>query len=420
MILLTLAYTFALIDRWIIGLMVGPIRADLNLSDTQFSLLQGIAFALFYCTMGIPIARLADRSNRRNIVAAGIALWSLMTALCGLARSFGSLFLARVGVGVGEAALAPAAFSLITDLFPRKKVGRAIGAYQTGLFVGYGLSVILGGWLVGTLEQGPPLEFPLLGELSAWRATLVIVGLPGVVIALLCLTFREPARLGAVEGGVPIPELIDFLKKNIAIYARLTAAFCMLSLLFNAVLVWGAEYFIRIHEMPRATVGLRLGLVVGTFGCVGSIVGGLHADYLHRQGDRGGTIRSAIMATIALVPIAAITPLIADANYSLAMYAPLLFFGSWVFPLAVMTLQLFTPPSMRAQTSAIYLFIVALVSMGFGSTSVALLTDFVFASDLKLHYSMAIVGGISGLLGLFFLWRLLPIYRRAMEERKLL
>ncbi len=414
MILLTFAYTFALIDRWIIGLMVGPIRADLNLSDTQFSLLQGIAFALFYCTMGIPIARLADRSNRRNIVAAGIALWSLMTALCGLARSFGSLFLARVGVGVGEAALAPAAFSLITDLFPRKQVGRAIGTYQTGLFVGYGLSVILGGWLVGTLEQGPPLEFPLLGELSAWRATLVIVGLPGLVIALLCLTFREPARHGAVEGGVPIPQLIEFLKKNIAVYGNLVSAFCMLSLLFNAVLVWGAEYFIRIHEMPRATVGLRLGLVVGTFGCIGSIVGGLHADYLHRQGDRGGTIRSAIMATILLVPTAAVTPLISDANYSLAMYAPLLFFGSWVFPLAVITLQLFTPPSMRAQTSAIYLFIVALVSMGFGSTSVALITDFVFANDLKLHYSMAIVGGISGLLGLFFLWRLLPIYRKAM------
>ena len=140
----------------------------------------------------------------------------------------------------------------------------------------------------------------------------------------------------------------------------------------------------------------------------------LHAALPHRRGDRGGTIRSAILATIVLVPTAAATPLIADANYSLAMYAPLLFFGSWVFPPAVITLQLFTPPSMRAQTSAIYLFIVALVSMGFGSTSVALITDFVFANDLKLHYSMAIVGGISGLLGLFFLWRLLPIYRKAM------
>ena len=144
--------------------------------------------------------------------------------------------------------------------------------------------------------------------------------------------------------------------------------------------------------MPRATVGLRLGLVVGTFGCIGSIVGGMHADYLHKRGDRGGTVRSAILATIVLVPTAAITTLIPDPNYSLLLYAPLLFFGSWVFPLAVMTLQLFTPPSMRAQTSAIYLFVVALFSMGFGSTSVALITDFVFANDLKLHYSMAIVG----------------------------
>jgi len=418
-VLLTLAYTFALIDRWIVSLMVGPIKSDLGLNDTQFSLLQGIAFALFYCTLGIPIARLADQSNRRNIIASGDALWSLMTALCGLARNFGQLFMARVGVGVGEAALAPAAYSLIADLFPRKKIGRAIGTYQTGLFVGYGLSVILGGWLVGTLEQGPPLELPLVGELSAWRATLVIVGLPGLAIALLCLTFREPARRGAAEGGVPIPELIDFIKRNAAIYGNLVAAFCMLSLLFNAVLVWGAEYFIRIHDMPRAAVGLRLGLIVGAFGCVGSVIGGLHADHLHRKGDRGGTIRSAILATLALAPLAGFTSLLPNPNYALLMYAPLLLFGSWVFPLAVMTLQLFTPPSMRAQATAAYLFVVALFSMGFGSTSVALITDFVFANDMKLHYSMAIVGAVSGASGLFFLWRLLPIYRRAMEARNL-
>ncbi len=400
--------------------MVGPIKSDLGLNDTQFSLLQGIAFALFYCTFGIPIARLADRSNRRNIISAGIALWSLMTALCGLARNFGQLFMARVGVGVGEAALAPAAYSLIADLFPRKKVGRAVGTYQTGLFVGYGLSVILGGWLVGTLEQGPPLVLPLIGELSAWRATLVIVGLPGLVIAALCLTFREPARRGAVDGGVPVPELIAFMKKNVAIYGYLVAAFCMLSLLFNAVLVWGAEYFIRIHEMPRATVGLRLGLIVAGFGCVGSVVGGLHGDYLHRKGDPGGAIRSAMLATFALAPLAGVTSLLTNPDYSMMMYAPLLFFGSWVFPLAVMTLQLFTPPSMRAQVTAVYLFVVALFSMGFGSTSVALITDFVFANDMKLHYSMAIVGATSGLLALFFLWRLLPIYRHAMRARKLI
>ena len=252
--------------------------------------------------------------------------------------------------------------------------------------------MILGGWLVGTLEQGPPLELPLVGELTAWRATLVIVGLPGLVISLLCLTFREPARHGAVEGACRYG--IDRILMEEYLRLRLSGG----GLLHAVAAVQrgagvGAEYFIRIHEMPRATVGLRLGLVVGTFGCIGSIVGGMHADYLHKRGDRGGTVRSAILATIVLVPMAAITTLIPDPNYSLLLYAPLLFFGSWVFPLAVMTLQLFTPPSMRAQASAIYLFVVALFSMGFGSTSVALITDFVFANELKLHYSMAIVGG---------------------------
>ena len=399
--------------------MVGPIKADLNINDTQFSLLQGLAFALFYCTLGIPIARLADRNNRRNIVSAGIFLWSLMTALCGLARSFGQLFIARVGVGVGEAALAPAAYSLITDLFPRDKVGRALGTYQTGLFVGFGLSQILGGALVGTLEQRPPLELPLVGQLAAWQLTLILVGLPGIVIALLCMTIREPARNGAVEGGVTVRELLKFLWDNIAIYGNLVAAFCMLSLLFNAVLIWGAEYFIRIHELPRITVGLQLGLVVGIFGCFGSIFGGMYADRRHRLGDRGGTIRSSMVAAFVLLPTAAVTTLMPNPTISLMLYAPLLFFGSWVFPPAVMTLQLFTPPSMRAQTTAIYLFIVFLFSTGFGSTSVALLTDYVFRNEHMLHYSMALVGGISGLLGLFFLWRLLPIYRKAMAARNL-
>lgn len=399
--------------------MVGPVKADLGITDTQFSLLQGLAFALFYCTMGIPIARLADRANRRNIVAAGIFLWSLMTALCGLARTFGQMFIARVGVGVGEAALAPAAYSLITDLFPRDKVGRALGTYQTGLFVGFGLSQILGGWLVGTLEQRPPMVFPVVGELAAWQLTLILVGLPGIVIALLCMTIREPARQGAVEGGVPIPELLKFLKDNIAVYGYLVAAFCMLSLLFNAVLIWGAEYFIRIHGMSRINVGLQLGLIVGICGCVGSVLGGMYADRRHRLGDRGGTIRSSMVAAIVLLPTASITTLMPDPALSLLLYAPLLFFGSWVFPPAVMTLQLFTPPSMRAQTTAIYLFVVFLFSTGFGSTSVALLTDYVFRDDQMMHYSMAIAGGTSGLLGLLFLWRLLPIYRKAMAARNL-
>ena len=286
---LTVAYTCSFIDRSVLGLMVGPIRDELGITDTQFSLLQGLAFAIFYTLLGIPIARLADRTNRRNIVAAGIALWSLMTALCGLARSFGSLFMARVGVGVGEAALAPAAFSLITDLFPRKKVGRAIGTYQTGLFVGYGLSVILGGWLVGTLEQGPPLELPLLGELSAWRATLVIVGLPGLVIALLCLTFREPARHGGAQAG---PDCGDIRLRGI--HSRRHAC-----------------------RLPSSAGRSRR-----------------HHPLRHSGHARAGA-------------------------------------------------------------------------------------DFVFANDLKLHYSMAIIGAPSGLLGLFFLWRLLPIYRRAMAARNL-
>jgi len=162
--ILTVAYTFSYIDRQILSLMVGPIRADLGISDSAFSLLHGLAFAVFYTLLGVPIGRLADRRNRRNIIALGVAFWSLATVCCGLARSFWQLFAARVAVGVGEAALSPAAYSMLADLFPKEKLGRAIGIYSSGVFVGIGLSFIIGGMLIATIEAMGGITLPVVGH----------------------------------------------------------------------------------------------------------------------------------------------------------------------------------------------------------------------------------------------------------------
>ena len=256
---LSLAYICSFIDRSVLGLMVGPIREDLGISDTQFSLLHGFAFAIFYTLLGIPIAWLADRASRRNIIAAGIAVWSLMTALCGLARTFGAMFLARVGVGVGEAALSPAAYSMIADLFPREKLGRALGVYSSGVFVGIGLSFIIAAVLIGALDT---VTLPVVGELTPWRLTLILVGMPGLVIAALCFTFREPRRLGAKAGGVPLRQVGRFFGQNASLYLLHFIAFSMLTLLFNAQMTWLAEYLIRIHGMERGAAGPALGLIV--------------------------------------------------------------------------------------------------------------------------------------------------------------
>jgi MFS family permease len=172
--------TFSFIDRQVLGLLVTPIKQDLGISDTRIGLLQGLAFGLYYTLLGIPMGRLVDSGSRRTLVAAGVFLWSLMTAACAGARSFGALFLARMGVGIGEATLSPAAFSLLADYFPKGRLATALSIFSMGIFFGSGLALLLGGLIVGAL--------------GSWRLTFLLVGLPGLLVALLALTIREPAR----------------------------------------------------------------------------------------------------------------------------------------------------------------------------------------------------------------------------------
>ena len=168
-VVLFLAYTLSFVERQIMSLLIGPIKRDLMISDTQISLLHGFAFAIFYTILGIPLGRLADRKNRTIIISVGIFLWSFMTALCGLARSFWSLFMTRIGVGVGEATLSPAAYSMISDYFPKEKRGLAISLYSMGVFFGAGMAYILGGLVVKLASQAGITTLPVLGQVRPWQ-----------------------------------------------------------------------------------------------------------------------------------------------------------------------------------------------------------------------------------------------------------
>lgn len=415
---LTVAYTFSYIDRQILALMIGPIRADLGITDSQFSLLHGLAFALFYTFLGIPIGRLADSTNRRNLIAIGIAFWSVATAACGLVKTFGQLFLARIGVGVGEAALSPAAYSMLADLFPREKLGRAIGVYGTGVFIGIGLSFIIGSVLVSALEARGGLTLPLLGHLKAWQATFVIVGLPGVVLAALTLTLKEPARTGVRDqsGQMSIPEVLRYVMQHRRVYLLHFFGFAMVTLLFNAIMAWAAEYFIRIHDMARADIGPKLGLLSVFFGGSGIVAGGLLSDWLAQRGFRDAPMRAGLIGVACLIPVAIAAPIVPDATLSFWLFAPLLFFVSFPFGPAAAGLQLITPPVMRAQVSAVYLFVVNLTGIGFGGTATALVTDFVYQDDNMLHWSMATVALFGGVLAIALLALAFKPYRDAMAR----
>ena len=189
-----LCYTLSFVDRQILSLLVGPIKHDLRISDTQMGLLLGFAFAIFYTFAGLPIGRLVDTHGRRNLIGVGIFLWSIMTALCSAARSYWTLFLARIGVGVGEATLSPAAFSLISDYFPAEKLGLAISVYTMGIFFGSGVALAIGGTVVDSVMHMPALHVPILGTIATWRLSFLLVGIPGILIGLLVYTVREPLR----------------------------------------------------------------------------------------------------------------------------------------------------------------------------------------------------------------------------------
>lgn len=415
--ILTLAYLFSYIDRQILSLMVGPIQRDLQLSDTQFSLLHGLAFAVFYTFLGIPIARLADNRNRVKLIAIGVALWSLATAAGGLAKSFTHLFVARIAVGVGEAALSPAAYSILADRFPREKLGRAIGIYSSGVFIGIGLSFIIGGVLVAGLEASGGIEVPILGHLQSWQATFLIVGLPGLLIALLILSIQEPKRLhasgAAADSRLSNGQILDWLKQHRWLYFTHFTGFAMMTLLFNAIMAWAPELFIRIHDVERGTIGIQLGLLAAIFGGAGIVSGGLFSDFLAKKGDTAAPMKAGLTGCVFLLPVAVAAPLMPDSSMALWMFAPLLFFVSFPFGPAATALQMITPARMRAQVSAVYLFVVNLTGIGFGGTATALLTDYVFRDPMKLHLAMASIAAIGGTLAVVLLGLSLNPFRRA-------
>ncbi|MCI0489999.1 MAG: MFS transporter, partial [Blastocatellia bacterium] len=194
-IILMVCYTLSFIDRQILSLLVKPIQRDLGINDTEMGLLQGAAFGIFYTLLGLPMGWLADRISRRNLIAVGVFFWSLTTALCAVAKSFGSLFFARMGVGVGEATLAPSAFSMISDYFPKERLGTALSVYAMGIFIGSGLANIVGGTVVGSVVDMPAVDLPVIGTIASWRLTFLIVGLPGILVGLLLYSARHGLKL---------------------------------------------------------------------------------------------------------------------------------------------------------------------------------------------------------------------------------
>jgi MFS family permease len=402
---LTVAYVFSFIDRSILTLLVGPIRADLGISDTQISLLHGLAFAVFYTLLGIPIATLADRRNRRNLVAVGVAFWSIATVACGLTRNFWQLFLARIGVGVGEAALSPAAYSMIADLFPPEKLGRALSVYTMGAVAGIGFALIIGGAVVGSVTTAADVTLPLAGTVHPWQLVFFIVGLPGLLIALWILSLREPARRRLAPAGesAGLKPLVPHMRRNWQAYAAHVAGFALLGIVLNSVTAWTPSHFIRNFGQTPGQSGFWLGSLIAVFGTSGIIAGGWWADRAQRMGRRDGLMRAGVVSATGSLLFGVSAPLAGSLEAALLLYGPLMFFGTFAYGAAPAAMQLMTPAPMRAVASAIYLFFLNFVGMGLGPLITAAVTDHVFGNDLAVGRSLSVVVGTSAALSALLL-----------------
>lgn len=415
---LMIAYVCSFVDRQIIALMVEPIRRDLAISDTQMSLLMGLSFALFYSFLGLPIGRLADRGNRRRIIAVGIAVWSLMTAAGGLARNYWQLFTARVGVGVGEAALSPAAYSMIADLFPRKRLGTAIGVYSLGIYLGAGLAMMLGGWITGRVSADVSWSVPLVGSLRPWQVVFIAIGLPGLLLALWVGTLREPAR-GAMSGAVstaavPVAEVLRYVRRHARAFAGHNLGFGFVAMVNFGWAYWVPTWLQRVHGWTPQHVGLVYGFWTATFGVAGVVVGGWLGDRLASRGHPDAKIRVGLIGICGQVLAGLLFLFAPTASMEWALI-PSTFFASFGFGAAAAAIQEISPVPMRGQISAIYLFVINLVGQTLGPFFVAGLTDFVFRDDMLVGRSLLVVtlGGL-GLAGLAFGLALAP-FRRAAE-----
>jgi MFS family permease len=412
---LFVAYTISFVDRTILSLLVEPLRRDLHISDTQISLLQGLAFAIFYTTMGLPIAIWADRGSRRAIAAVGIFFWSLMTAACGLANTFWQLFAARLGVGVGEAALSPATYSLIADLFPENKRGRALGLFASGVNVGAGLALLIGGAVVALATKMGSIDTPI-GALRSWQVVFIVVGLPGVLVALLALTIYEPRRAHEVAPPATPPGTFRiFLRAHKAAICAHFIGFSICGLAFTGVSSWAPTFLIRHYGYTAAQAGKSLGLAVLIVGTLGALAGGALSDRWVNLKD--GTLRIGLIAIIMQSLAGIAGPLVGTPLVAILCFSVVFFFGGFAYTAGAAAIQKVTPARLRARMSALYLFVVTLFATALGPTSIALLTDHLFKSPGKVGYSMSAVAAIVGPIGCaVFLAGLRPFARAVAEQ----
>lgn len=399
---LVVVYVFNLIDRQILSMLLEPIKRDLLLSDTQLGLLSGIAFAVFYTTFGIPIARYADKNSRVRVISWSLAAWSLMTAICGLAQNFWQLMLGRIGVAIGEAGASPPSHSLISDYFAPEKRATALGIYSLGVPIGVMIGFLAGGWLVHFFD---------------WRTAFIVVGLPGVLMAVIVsLTVKEPPR-GLSEGVQSVQEQAPIKEAFLYFWSRpsfrhLTLAAGLHAFASYGLLTWLPAFLVRSHQMGMAEIGTYLAMVSGIIGGIGTFAGGYICDRFG-QNDRRMYVWIPALSLIIFIPLAILSLLSDTKEGALYFYLiPALLSPIYLGP-TFSVVQGMSQLRMRAIAAAGLLFVLNLIGMGLGPMLVGVLSDFLKPQlgAEALRYALIVAVAIN-------LWSALHYYLAAKTLRQ--
>ena len=409
---LMLAYISSFIDRQVLALLVEPIKRDFGVSDTQVGLLIGFSFAIFYTFLGLPIGWLADRRSRKIIIVVGITVWSIMTALCGLANTYWILFFLRMGVGVGEAALSPAAYSIITDYFPKNRLGTALGFYNMGVYLGSGLSILLVALIIKLVSVGGMWDLPIVGLVRPWQTVFFMVGLPGLlIVALIATTIKERVRKGTGHLVATTSEIRQYFKQNRMAILSLNVGIALMATASYGATSWTTSSLIRLYGMTPSQAGVLFGSLVTVFSTLGVITGGRYADYQSHKGVVDAKMRVPFqgMTAAAIVALLMLLTLAFYGKPPIGLIIPLValfcFTSSLPYGAATAALQEIIPANMRGTFSAFYLFVINLLGLGCGPLLVGLINDKVFGVPQTIMLSMSISLLICSCLSAIILYR---------------
>jgi MFS family permease len=412
---------FLQLDQNTISLLQQPIKQDLHLSDVSFSLLLGPAIAVFYALVGVPLSRLVDTKRRNVILSIAIAVWSLMTVLCGLSQRFWQLALCRIGIGAGGAINGPGVYSMIADFFPREKLNRAISVLQIGFVAGSSLALVAGGLIIGALEHAPTLHWGGL-TLHPWQLVFVVIGAPGLLMALLMRgTVQEPPRRGAAmqarSSAIPFSQVLRFLGANWKVYLPMMLGLAVGGIEQAGTLQWRPAFFQRTYGWSPAEIGVISGFITLPMSLLGIGLGAWLNERLVRKYN-DAHLRTVVIGLVIALPFQVLGPLMPSPWLAIV-------FGGLALMATLMgaapqnaALQSITPGVMRGQVTALYLFVFTVIGQGMGPPFIAAISDVVLKNENMIRYAMAGSAAVMSPLGLIIIWLGLRPYGLSIEALK--